>query len=609
MDRAVRAFVSVRGRLLAGGLLDLPFALMLALALPVLTATASFFFGVRLHGWMFWCGLLPSLALSAMHSRRCAALFCATVAAACVSAAYVFAYGSWDTAVCHWPMMHAMCSGWNPVLGATGKQLADVVGSGTCSFDHILCAPKFPATISALAAEGLGLFSGIGFADVMLFALCFLVCERFLRQEVKASRAVSVMAALLMAAPLELMRQTLQGYVDYCRFVGVVVGVLSYLLWRRSGRCADLLLFLSGFVVAACSKSSALAWLIIAFAVTFALHFRSACFRRAMAAALLLFVVLGFSPYVTEWIHNGSPFYPAHTFSGDKTVVDLCHDMVSASTRNPAALQMGWLARVVYAWVSQDLAVAACKWWYSDPDFNPVFKSPFVNGLSTGFAHWLWFCGATLCFVRNRSVLIVAGVVAAITLMLPCKFMGFYRYAPEIVVLPPLCLAALTQVPLRWRRLSAAVRVAVTAMLGYMCLYALLFTLSWLGLQFGMEAARQRAFGMVEARRMDCRLAGPLNPKLKLVCVNRVLAAGLDFAEDERARAAKLHFAPPETFDLGLIPGSSVKISRAKRDEQIRGKPVFFSYYNSLFSPFTDFDRWLRYRFGFADLPRPIRCR
>ncbi len=599
----------MRGRMLDSGLLDLPFLLMAALVLPALMATVGFFFGVALQEWMFWVGLGLPLACSAAHSRRCLLLFCATVLVSCVAAAYVFAYSSWDSAVCHWPMMHAICSGWNPVLGATDGHLADIVGSGTCSFIHMLCAPKFPATISALAAEGLGLFSGVGFADMMLFAACFLVCRRFMLREVDASQAVSLMAALLMAAPLELMRQTLQGYVDYFRYAGIVIGVLSYMLWRRSGRCSDLLLFMAGFVVAACSKSGALLWLIIAFAIAFALHFRSAVFRRAILLMIILFVVLGFSPYITEWIHNGSPFYPAHTFDGGKAVVDLCHDQVSAATRNPAALKMGWLARVVYAWVSPDLAIAACKWWYADPGFNPVFKSPFVNGLSTGFIHWLWFCGVALCFVRNRSVLVVAGVVAAIVLLLPCKFIGFYRYAPEVTILPPLCLAALTRVPFRSRRLSAAVGHCAVAMLGYMCVYALLFTLSWLGLQFGLEAARQRAYGMIEARRLDCRFAGPLNAKLKRVCTSRVQAAGLEFEDDERVRAAKLFFAPPETFDLGLIPGSSIKSSRAKRDEQIRGKPIFFSYYNSLFSPFTKYERWLTYRFGKDDIPRPIRCR
>ena len=606
---AVRSFVALRGILFASGLLDLPFVLMLALLLPTLLATVAFFFGVSLQGWMFWAGLAPALAFAGMHSKRCLALFCVTVLAACASASYVFAYSSWDSAICHWSLTHALCEGWNPVLGATDAQLADVIGKDTCSFIHMLCAPKFPATISALAAKGLGLFCGIGFADLMLFALCFLVCFRFMRTEVAASRVVSAMASLLMAAPLELMRQTLQGYVDYCRYAGIVVGVMSYLIWRRSGRLADLLLFLLGFVVAAISKSGALVWLIVAYVAAFVMHCRSIGFRRAMLGALLLFALLGFSPYVTEWIHNGSPFYPAHTFDSGKDVVDLCRDQLSSATRNPAALKMGWLSRVVYAWVSPDLAVAACKWWYSDPNFNPVFKNPFVNGLSNGFLHWLWFCALAFCFIRNRSVWIVGGVAVAIVLLLPCKYMGFYRYAPEITILPPLCLATLTQTPFRWKRLSKVVKVGSTAMLGYMCVYAALFALSWFGLQLGMEAARQRAFVSLGSGHAGYRIGRPLNEKLKLVCTGRTLAAAnLECADDaEQLTLAELHFAPPETFDLGLIPGKSVQESRALRDGQIRAKPIYFSYYNSLFSPFTDFGRWKKYRFGLEDVPHPVR--
>ena len=33
-----------------------------------------------------------------------------------------------------------------------------------------------------------------------------------------------------------------------------------------------------------------------------------------------------------------------------------------------------------------------------------------------------------LCFIRNRSVWIAGGVAVAIVLLLPCKYMGFYRY-------------------------------------------------------------------------------------------------------------------------------------------------------------------------------------
>ena len=606
----VRALDVLRGRLRDNGLLDLPFVLMLALLLPALMATVAFFFGIALQGWMFWAGLALPLAFSGMHSKRCLAVFSATVFAACASAAYVFAYSSWDSAICHWPLMHALCEGWNPVLGATDEQLAAIVGKDACSFIHVLCAPKFPGTIAALAAKGLGLFCGIGFADLMLFAVCFLVCFRFLRTEVDASRAVSAMASLLMAAPLELMRQTLQGYVDYCRYAGIIIGVLSYLLWRRSGRLSDLLLFLLGFVVAAVSKSGALLWLIVAFAVASVLHGRSIGFRRAMLGTILLFAVLGFSPYVTEWIHNGSPFYPAHSFDSGKAVVDLCRDQLSSATRNPAALKMGWLSRVVYAWVSPDLAVAACKWWYSDPNFNPVFKNPFVNGLADGFLHWLWFCALAFCFIRNRSVWIAGGVAVAIILLLPCKYMGFYRYAPEITILPPLCLAALTRTPFRWKRLSTSVRVGATVMLGYMCAYAALFALSWFGLLLGMEAARQRAFASLGAGHAGYRIGAPLNAKLKLACTGRTLAAAdLESADGTGAALAEIHFAPPETFDLGLIPGRSIQESRALRDEQIRAKPIFFSYYNSLFSPFTNFGRWKKYRFGPRDVPHPIRSR
>ena len=50
MRRAFRALAAMRDMMLANGLLDLPFLLMVALVLPVLMATVAFFFGVKLQG-------------------------------------------------------------------------------------------------------------------------------------------------------------------------------------------------------------------------------------------------------------------------------------------------------------------------------------------------------------------------------------------------------------------------------------------------------------------------------------------------------------------------------------------------------------------------------
>lgn len=595
-----------RLRMLAHGLFDLPMVIVLAIGLPVLFSVVSFFFGGTVHGWMLWTALGFSVVWAGMHSVSNMLKFVAVTSMAFAVAALVLAYSSWDSAVCHWSMMRAICEGWNPILGATEERLSAVVGGETCSLPHMLCAPKFPVMVAAVVVRATGLFSGIGFLFAMLFALCFLTGYRFLRQEAEASRIISAMSAYLLTLPLELMRQTLQGYVDYSRYAAVLVGLFSYFLWRRGNRLADLLLFLWGFVIAACSKSGALLLLIVALAVTTCLHWKSGAFRRALLVALALFLLFGFSPYVTEWIHNGSPFYPAHSFIDGQPTVDLCNDLISPRTRNPAALQMGWIARVVYAWVSQDLAIAGCRWWYSDPAFSPVFKTPTVNGLADGFAHWLWFCGIAFFFIRNWSVRIVCIVILLTILLLPTRYVGFYRYTPEISALPVLCLASLSRFPISRWNIDKAGRIVLLVVLGYMCLYSVFFALSWLGLQQGLEAARQREFDLLKAENTSYAIA-PLNPKLRYVCSRRVVAAGLTCKVDRAQDVPRLYFAPPETFDLGLVPARDVKESRRRRMEIMREKPVFFSYYNSLFSPFTDFGRWRSYKFKLKDIPRVLR--
>lgn len=595
--------VAVRGRLCEQGLLDMPCLLLLTVMIPALLTMLGFFFGFGVSGWIFWLGIGLSVVLAGMHSVKRAVEQTLVLALACVGASCIFAYTSWDSAICHWPLSYAMSSGWNPVLGATDAQLASVVGKGTCSAVHMLCAPKFPTLCSALAMKGLGLFVGIGFLHVVLFAALFEVANRFFRMELGASVIMSVMAAVLVSLPLELMRQTMQGYVDYCRYTTFLIGVFSYFLWRKSGLLRDLALFMLGMVVAACCKSGALLWLIIALVVTSTMHFRDSRYRRMLVVSAAVFVILGFSPYMTEWIHNGSPFYPAHTYDSGKQIIDLCADQISPTTRNAAALRMGWLSRVVFAWISPDLAIAGCRWWYSDPSFAPVFKSPYVNGLSTGFVYWIWFCLVALFLFRNRAVKAFCMIVVLIVLLLPTRCIGFYRYTPEIVVLPPLCLMALAYSSRGPARIGKPLKIAVGAVLAYMCLYALLYTSAWFGLQLGLEGVRQTAFAKMSEKCSRGILAKNLNPKLRLVCSRRISASGIACSGDGREKGQVFQFAPPATFDLGLIPAVDVKTSKMKLDEQIRKRPIYFSYYNSLFSPFSGFRRWNSYQWRIKDLP------
>lgn len=592
----------MRCRAIEAGLLDTPCLLLLSLVLPVLLTVFGFFLGMRVHGELLWGGVGLSLLLSAIRSGRHLAVGAGVYAVAVVVAVYDFAYTGWDSAVCHWAQAYAIAGGWNPVLNATEGGIAAVTGGANCSLIHVLCAPKFPHIASAIVCKGMNLFVGIGFVNVVLFVTLFAVMWRFLRRCCGCTSVIAAMAAFLGSMPLELMRQTVQGYVDYCRYTTLLVAVFSYFLWRNERRLRDIVLFFAGLVLAACSKSGALIWLIVGCAVTTCLHARSIAFRRVLLCAGLAFLVLGFAPYVTEWIHNGSPFYPAHSFDASRKVIDLTADLISPATRNADALKMGWLARVIYAWISPDLAIHACRIWYGDPGFNPIFKTPFVNGLSTGFAYWLWFCAFACVFIRNRSILMVVVVVVAITLGLPTKFIGFYRYTPEIAVLPPLCLAGLSLSVGRCRLVGVLVHMAFF----YLCLYALLFTASWICLELSMERLRQERFSALMSESVKWRLDPSFSTRLRLVSTARARAAGLDCRLLADKKVPLLCFPRPATYDIGLFPATSETASCKLRKDVQSWHPIYFSFYGNIFSPFVQFDRWRSYQWRLGGFPKRL---
>ncbi len=411
--------------------------LLLQLVSGYALACAGFLLGVPVGGWQFVLSAAVAVGFGFASSLRTGWTLLALNALALLLTAFTFSYVHCDASICHVPMAHFLSDGWNPVRGATletvrhyyaAHGLADIR-----TFDalHVLVNPKFSQILAAQVQSVTGLFSAAGHPLwISLFALA-LTAWRFARTEWSASRLLAgAFAAILCVNPI-VFEPSLRGLVDFTTYAALTTGALTLLLWRTAHRLDDLVLFFAAMAIALVNKFTGV-WCAVLLLVTAAILGRREKAMRwaflAFAAALLLLLVL---PYGTALWHHGTPFWPAQTVRPEDALLpNLTDDFIPT---NADGLKMGFLARTVYAWVSKDLALWACRLYHAMPAFDPQWDYfHHVSGVNGFFCVLLWTPVVLAFFVRRNAVTLLAGVLLVSCFVLPVKYIGCARYVAHI---------------------------------------------------------------------------------------------------------------------------------------------------------------------------------
>ena len=388
--------VLAEGAEMVGGLDRLP---LLCVMFCVFATSAGFFFGKAISVKTFWLGLAVTFCLALMHSVLRAFSYLLVMLAIWLVTAYTFTYVHWDASVCHFPMAQAMVEGWNPVLEATTEGLKAALKT-PCNFDHILCAPKIGAIASAIVSKGTNLFTAMMFLPCCLFVALFSLSYRFAVEEFKCSKFCGALFATCVFLPVQLLNYLMYGTVDSVKFASTLASVFALLTWWRSRSTKDAVMFWMCLSVCSVSKTAGLGiWLVLG-GIACTIGLKQRFFRWLAFCSVLFFLLVGASPYITQWIHGGSPFYPAHSFVQGRPTKDLTGDFVSS--RNSDALDMGYAGRVVYAWFSPSLAKKVSGWRLGREKFEPVFGWPTANGYGDNFATLMCLSLLLLPCVKNR---------------------------------------------------------------------------------------------------------------------------------------------------------------------------------------------------------------
>ena len=403
-------------------------------------ACLCFLAGIRLGGWQFWISLAFGLGLAALQSRRTFLLVLALNALMFILTLYTFTYHHCDAGICHLPMAQFLEEGWNPVRECSHEIVLshfydhgithEVDGRLDFQALHVLLDPKLVQVLAAQMQAGCGLFTAAGyplwFTVFALAALAF----RTAREVLSAPVWVSLAFALLICCNTELTVGSLQGQVDLVTYNAIALAGLSLVLWNRSKSTSDLVVFFTALVFAMTSKFNGLfpSVLLLGLAAWFGRN------DRAMRRGLLLFAaslaLFGLLPYWTSAYWFGSPLYPAHTFRAGVPLPDLTYDFIGL---NEEARQMGYFARMVYAWVSPKLALWGCRLWYANPDFVPVWRWGWLTEGGTWFQRLCLWSGLAASFFCRRNVMtFVSWAVFLTFFLLPTKYIGYTRYAAQV---------------------------------------------------------------------------------------------------------------------------------------------------------------------------------
>ena len=403
-------------------------------------ACLCFLGGLPLGGWQFWVTLGASLGLAAFVSRRAFRRVLALEALMFVLTAFTFTYHHCDAAICHLPMSQFFEEGWNPVRDCSLETVLSyyrahgITPAENPQLDfhalHVLVDPKFTQVLAAQMQAACRLFTAAAYPLWLTTFAVALLAFRTAREVLSAPRWAAVAFAALLCCNTELTVGSLQGQMDLVTYNAIAVSALSLVLWERTKAPAELLTFFAGLVIVLVSKFTGILCTVFLLAVAAWLGRRDRAMRRGFllfAASLALFGIL---PYWTSSYWFGSPLYPAHTFRAGVALPDITNDFVGL---NEEARQMGYFGRMVYAWVSPELALWGCRHWYGNPDFNPLWKWDWLTGGSPWYQCLYLWTGVALSFCsRRNAVTLVAWAVFLSFFLLPAKYIGYPRYVAQV---------------------------------------------------------------------------------------------------------------------------------------------------------------------------------
>lgn len=511
----------------------------------------SFLCGCPIGAWQYWLSLFATLSVAFRRSpKACLHVFLINALVALLTL-FTFSYVHIDASICHLPVAHFMADGWNLLADSSLEAVKGLFAkSGMAGVDdfqalHVLTVPKFSHILAAQFETAFGLFTAMGYPFWMSLIALVLTAYRFAGKIWNVPQSFKAAFTAIAAINFFIFEHCLGGLVDYPTYAGIAIAVMALVCWKdaQSRSRMDLAIFFASMVLVVCNKLGGLVpgGLLLALAIFWG--WREKEMRKGLFVFAVSFLLFAIIPYWTAAWHHGSPLYPAHTFRKDVALLDLTGDF----TGNQDAERMGYLARMVYAWVSRPLALWGCALWNGVEKFAPEWKWHFLaSGSNAGFCALLWGGAALSLFSRRNRVTLAGWVLLGAFFLMPVKYIGYSRYVAFVhFAVALLWMNSLVQMRGVFTRFKPLVIVILVGVLG--------FAGSVFWRQLFDESKRRQVFALMVER--GGMYAISENPSWWTYALKeRMAAESLSLASSEDLLAARLKVDWPLLISSDSLP-------------------------------------------------------
>lgn len=361
----------------------------------------------------------------------------------------------------HFPAVRLLADGWNPLEVRTPEAFRDAFGfvQGDMEVYHALFQMKGVWLFDAVAQK----FTCEFFSPMMPLTLVLFPAVAIRMCRVVQGTAGRMLAAVVLYALVPRSFFSLDAALTLSA-IGLMAALYAVVRGSRPDVPA-----LAGYTAwLAASKLNGIGHAVVIWAVfgciVLAKRLPVKRLFAAIGLAVLVFLPLGITPFVTSAIDYGHPLYPHLSRDPAHPPVDICADF--EWKRNDDMKSMGHLASLANAYVSPSLVRGIVRGATGRDDFLPrsqLFEHyPGLSGDGGVTAvHWsvrvlFWIAVAFLCAAggwpgRMIALMSIVGLAAV-----PTRMIGYVRYVPWALAPVLFSVAAASHMPLSMRRLASA---------------------------------------------------------------------------------------------------------------------------------------------------------
>lgn len=433
---------------------SIPFLLLAFPALAVLFASTSFLFGGSIHAGHGLVALGICAILSVFGGPnwqtgfKRLGWFLGIVGTCFLVDSCFIMFSWWDAQAYHIPATDFLVKGWNPVFASTCEQLITTMGADPATFNpyHVAYLPRGGWIYGAITYLMTG---NIESGDTLiLLSACALSGVAWRTAPILFNMHGKLrlfFTSMVVLAPGFVM-SAFCGAQDGSLYCLMLTMLLTSCVYRRSGDGRWLLYTAISLIIGCNLKFTGIVSAVIGGSV-FLIPIIRAILKGehkwdyawkwigAYAAGGILALIVGFSPYITNWAEYGGPFYPQHSFNSEIELPAMTEDF---SLINDDAKAMGYVGRAVNAYLSKWAAYQYYEWKLDKDDFNPVFHLDQVGGLGAAFRGVMVLTLILACFTRRSKIHWLLIVIVVSSFAQPARYIGYVRYVPQLWMLPVL---------------------------------------------------------------------------------------------------------------------------------------------------------------------------